>query len=1196
MSRAGQADAAGGVFRIVAATFLAIHALREQEVVGLRLPSDVGAVHLAFETDDPTDDLVATMSDGRRCFISAKRAAGNDRHLKDTVEGWVAQMRDVRPDDLLVLAAEDLKGPVRDLAEALQRRRDGRALAGRHDAAIAAVSQHVPPGILDDLLDRVRVLHIPSATGASHIQALLESMAGYLVEGGDGAAVVSLLSHSFNAQASTASASSIADWVQVIRKGSRPLIADGTGPAGMRLAASLAAGEEYQTALCTRRGRIDLTLLAEDLSPVTVDGLLDGLQVETGENKRSGGDDFLRVIRRWRRMLLVGQPGTGKSVALRELAADCASDPTAPLPILVHLPTLLRGDPDSVSVGAVIAAAAQRVIGQESRDALARWMRKEIDEGTAILLFDGLDECGPKAAWMAQQLKEVIAEVGPRVGVVVATRANAVKAAQRLELPRADLLPPSDLTETVNSVLDACAEARSGRGRVEGWLAVRRSWLSEARKQHAELFQVPLLAVLLALVCADTADAELPKGRARLLHAAVEQSVTRWESTRASATTRAWTQELDGAMLLDGYVVLGRLLDAGAEPSQEQALTALAEMLRDEDRWGLAPSRGRVVATDILRFWDEHVAVFVVNGSGRLSARSKVFTEIATAMWTLTATDDDIEDWLAEALPYTDSDGAIGLAAGLNGRVVDALLTVSGAVGSASTLLAELVSRGIIELTEEQEAQLLEQVKRAVERTIRGEEQPERTPREPSRLWFMLHGRTDGRAQAGWKYVELICALKLRPVHRSIRDEIIAGSALNDADAEMARALCALTDAECDGRNLDEHGIAAVTSVMEQPLPPDGELVRESRRRSAFVGGAPLPSGVAKVALGATRHLAVLPTDAARWTFEVSMKASGDDSAEIRSTLRAKRVDTRGWESEGNPLAPLLARHDDDRRHQALLEDTAALGSAHSPSSPHLERDHGWSLTAVGDLLQATKYGTVTWQEFARAFRHDAPAIRRDWLDAVADAYRIDKDQAAREAAWMLEQRHEATESEWVLDDNWFVMTMPTPTRRELTDEALAGLSPSQHEALLKALDADSDWLAWSAAEVLINIPTPTWDAVTLFRTDMTTWPLDRAALLYMVAILTAGEKGPELFAMAAQSPAPEYRIAARDSAAVGPALDQGGATYERLRRDPDLVVRDRSHRKDDPQAEYWTCRICRQRNDIETEDCPGCDEGTRPT
>lgn len=92
MSRAGQGDAVGGIFRVVAATFLAVHSLRGQPTAGLEPSGATRAVRLDFETDDATDDRVATMSDARQCFVSAKRAVGNDHHLKDTVLGWVGQM------------------------------------------------------------------------------------------------------------------------------------------------------------------------------------------------------------------------------------------------------------------------------------------------------------------------------------------------------------------------------------------------------------------------------------------------------------------------------------------------------------------------------------------------------------------------------------------------------------------------------------------------------------------------------------------------------------------------------------------------------------------------------------------------------------------------------------------------------------------------------------------------------------------------------------------------------------------------------------------------------------------------------------------------------------------------------------------------------------------------------------------------
>lgn len=1194
MSKAGQADAVGGVFRAVAATYLAVHALREQPVAGLNVPNDVHATRLDFETDDPTDDLVATMSDGSRCFISAKRAIGNDRHLKSTAEGWVAQMTTVQGADVLVIAAEELKGPVKDLPEALLRRRDGRDLAVRHQNAIAAVSNNVPAELHDDLLDRVRVLHIPMATGTSQTRALLESMASYLVEDGKGAAVVSLLMDAFHRQSGDASASTIENWVQTIQA-SRPLIADGAGPTGMRIAAGLAAIDEYKRVLTSRRGRIDLTLLAEDLPPVTVEDLIDGLRVETAENKRGDGDSFLRVIRRWRRMLLVGQPGTGKSVALRELAAQCASDALAPLPIVVHLPSLLQGNSGDLSTDALLHSAAERVVSPEVRPSLVRAMKHELDSGSAILLCDGLDECGPRAAWIAQQIKDVLDSLAPRVGIVLATRANAVAAATRLELPRVDLNPPEDLSTTVKSVLKTCADTRIHAGERQRWLAVRRKWIEDAREQHPELFQVPLLAVLLALICADTAEAELPKGRAVLLHSAVEQSVTRWESQRALAGSRPWAADLTRGMLLDGYVVLGRLLDSGAEPSRDDAAEALAIMLRDRDEWDLAPRRAREVAPEILRFWDEHVAVFVANASDRLSARSKVFTEIATAMWTLSATDDEIACWLAEVLPYTDSDGAIGLAAGLNQRVVECMLGAELG-GASSILLGELAVREVIELDEHQTTRLLEQVQRAVERAVAGDAEPDRTPREPSRLWSMLHGRSQ-KTQPASAYVELACSLRLfSSADRTARGAILAVANLSTVDAAIANALCALTDAKTDRRPLDKRGVELVKAVMDQPLPPDGELVQESRRRSAIVGGAPLPPGVAQVALEAVPHLSALPEGLGRWAFDVSMKASHGYGDTIRAALDAKGINTNEWWSERSPFRHLSAWRDaHDRYERMLLDDIASLARCNENLDSPPERDRYWSLTSIGDLLAATNYARVSVPEFSRAFVHDDLTTRRGWLDAIADAHCIDKTAAAREATWMLDQLSQSADLERGLDDHWFVASMTPQRGPSLNDGALATLTRQQHDAMLGSLRADSDWIAWSAAEVLINVPVPTWDAAELFATDMTGWPLHRAALLYMVAIVSAGDQRVEQFKSAAASESPDYRMAAKYSVSIRGDLDPGGSVDTQLRQDPDLTVRTRGSRNHEPAASYWTCNDCRTRNDLGTEDCPGCEKGTRP-
>lgn len=1192
MSRAGQGDAVGGVFRVVAATFLAVHSLRGQPTAGLEPSGATRAVRLDFETDDATDDLVATMSDARQCFVSAKRAVGNDHHLKDTVLGWVGQMAGLGDEDLLVLAAEDLTGVVKDLDEALRRRRDGRQPAERHRKAIAAVTQHVPPGLAETLLDRVRVLHIPSSTGTSLTRTLLESMAGYLVEDGDGAAVVSALSDSFAALAGDASASTEHDWLRAIGRGSRRVIADGAGPPGMRLAAELAAREAYVRALTAPRGRIDLTLLAEDLPPVTVDGLVDGLQVDLGQSKTDLGYGLVRAARRWRRMLLVGQPGAGKSVALRELAADCADDPHAPFPVHVRLPVLMRDSSEGVTVDALVAAAAGRLSDPSLRAALTRQMRQELDDGTALLLCDGLDECGARAAWMAQQLKDVADGLHPRAGLVVATRANAVAAADRLGLPRANLQTPNDLADTVDSVLEACARTRAdGPGRTD-WLAARRRWIADARQQHPELLKVPLLAVLLALVCADTPEADLPKGRALVLHAAVEQSVDRWELRRTSDPARPWAGELTPRMLLDGYVTL----DAGAAPTRAEALAALAGDLADPDRWALAPSAAREIAADVLRFWDEHVAVFVFDASNRLTSRSKVFAEIATAMWTLDAADEDLRAWLADALPWTDSDGAIALAAGLNRRVVELMLDPSDSTARlAGPLLADLAGRGIVALDDDQTGRLLQRLEDTAGRAAAGDGAPERGRREPGQLDRLLRPRR-GTSSPGWKHAELACSLPLKAAHRPARDAVLAAAALLPSEADTARAVCALTDADADNTPLDAEGLSAVEAVLARPLPPDGEYVRESRRRSAFVGGSPIGPGIAQVALLAAKHLDALPPDTARWAFDVSMKAPHGRSDNIRAALNAAGADTRRWWAERSPFRHAQWWNDEhDQYETELLKDIAALQSdaPRQPGGP--PRDDLWSLTASADLLEVTGYGTVSINDFARAFLRDTRAMRRGWLDALADAHRIDKDLAAWQAASIVRRKTADPGSGTGRDADWAMMTTPSPDGRKHAPHGATDLTPRQHAALVEALEADSDWLAWSAADVLINVPDPTWDVAALFDKDLTRQSVNRAALTRAVAIVSAGDQRLALFARAAASPAAEYRTAAQYCLSIRDDLNADGTVAARLAVDPDLTVRDDADRKREPAASYWTCLDCRRENDIDIEDCPGCDDGSRP-
>jgi hypothetical protein len=1188
LSRAGKANEVGSVFRCVVATHLAVHGLRGRPVSGLDLPAGVFPVRLDFETDDPTDDIRVTFSTGRRAYVSAKRKVSKGSPLKETIDGWVKQTPTLGPDGLLAIAGEEFVGPAKHLARALRRHRKGLPMESESErTALSVIDNLLPATVRDIVLDRARVLRLQGSTDSESFKDFLAALMDHVVDGEQGPQAVDVLSALLHRQAGQALGSGIDDWVAALNGAGLKVIADQGGPAGRRAAAKLAAVGAYRDRLQADAGRIDLSLLAEDLPPIVVEDLIDGLRIQV-EGERSS-DSLLKCLRRWRRMLIVGQPGSGKSVALREIAAQCAADPHAPVPIRVVLPRLMQSHPERWTIDALIDVATADVASNEQRVPLATYLVEELAQGRALILCDGLDECGTQAPWAAQQLSDILGTLHPRAGFVLATRANSQIPAARLGLPRVELEAPHSLSATVDRVLAACAETRVAEGDREAWLETRRAWLRDVRKEHDELLSVPLLAVLLALICARAADADLPKGRAALLHRAVQESVDRWEQTReAPGTDRPWSPALTTAILLDGFIVLGRLLDGGVAPPRAYALEVLSTMLADRDQWGMPPAQAREVAEQVLRFWDEHVAVFVVNAADELTTRSKVFAEIATAMWTTSCTHKHMTEWLTGALVYTDSDGAIALAAGLDSRTVDALLEL-GANGQpdATLMVADLVIRRTISLTSGQLDLIFDQLSADAIASLEGKVPPRRGPKNPPNRIPKLWDET--RDTGPWPFVQAACLLALPKESRGQRAGLIAASHLDHISETIAIALCALTDAAADDRSLGNQGAEAVNAALAIPTPPKTKLVKESRRRTAVIGGGRLAPGLDHVALAAADRLDELADDAGERAAQIAEHATGGIGDRIHAALRRAGIETnhRWREMFANSKK---WRDEYKARRATLLSD---IGSLAAPDRAPDEKDF-WSLTDIGDLLAATGYLSVGSREFNRAFIHDTAETRREWLDALAAAYGINKAAVAEQARY-LESKSEAADDVATENDDWFVAYVTPLVEPVLVDNLRDRLSTEQQQALLACLKADSDWIAYAAAQVLVYLEDTLWDCRELFATDMSAWPIDRAGLLYSVAMLTAGNQREEMLAEATTSDSVDYRYAARMTISIASQLDLDSMLMKTLRRDPDLAVRPKDARKESPVPAHWTCNECRSVNDLDVEDCPGCEDGVRP-
>ncbi|MFD7513819.1 NACHT domain-containing protein [Streptomyces niveus] len=1151
------------------------------------MPEGVWPVRLDFETSDPTDDIRVTFSDGRHAYVSAKRKIDRGRPLEETLTGWVDQVSTLGPDDLLVIAGEELVGPVKNLDRALRRHRAGlRMETGDESTALALLTDRLPSRVCGLVLDRARVLHLPGSTGAAPHRDLLAALMDLVVADAQGHRAVSALADLFHRQAGEALGSSAEDWVVALTASGVTVLPDQGGPVAMRLAARRKVVDAYCTRLTAEVGRIDLSLLADDLPPLVIDDLLGGLQIDREDERTS--PFLLQYLRRWRRMLIVGQPGSGKSVAVREIAAHCANHTDAPAPISVSLPRLLKGQPRRLTLDGLVDEALADITPDADRVLLAAYLHEEIGHGRVLLLCDGLDECGARAPWVAQQLEEILASLHRSCGFVVTTRTNALGAAARLGLPRVDLAPPKDLDATVDSILVACAEARIPEPDRAVFLATRRAWIKDAKKEHAHLLAVPLLAALLALVCANAPDADLPKGRAALLHRAVEQSVHRWERLRWTLDpARPWAPALTTGMLLDGFVTLGRLLDGEATPPAGRALASLTSMLRDSLRWAMPPAAAGEVAEDLLRFWDEHVAVFVVNGAGELTARSKVFAEIATAMWARSCGAEELRDWLRHALVHTDSDGAVALAAGLDSRTAEALLDVGETQREATLMVADLAARGVVTLSDSELERALDQLTDGALGALRGE--PVR-PRGPGRTPEFLPALWDKTRDTGpWPFVEAACLLALPPTQRRRRADLVELSELDDIAKSIAWALCALTDARTDGTLLSGAEIDTLRAVLALPLPQDSEMVQKGRHSWEMVGGGHLAPGLEQVALGAAERLVELPDDAGEYVFALATRTPVMVAETIYAALARAGFDTsRRWGNIAAQLRDWASGARDDRT--ALLSDLVSL---HGPC-PESPSGGFWSLTALGDLLAATGYSRSPAKEIDRAFSHDSAVERRAWLDATADAYGIGIGKAAVAAqACHLQQ----ITAPGALLDEWLVAGTPPLVKPSLIPGVGQVLTDAQQTALLACLEADSSWMAWSAANVLINLEggRVPWDGQELFDRDMTHWPRHRAALFYAVTIMTSGDRHPSLLTRAATSESADHRLAAGMLISAVPHLDPNGSIVEALRRDADLSVRPKDAHQATPNPTHWSCNHCRTIQVLDTEDCSGCDEGVRP-
>lgn len=1212
-SRAGQANEAGSVHRRGVAAYLAAHGLASWGLPAaghaVNGPSPIG---LGFETDQPTDDINCILSDGSRLFVSAKRACGNDRHLKNTVEQWVAQAATLNDGDRLVLATAEPKGIVKDLGTALLRRRVGSPTYPPKETEALRVLEGLlssePEIVRERVLDAAYVLKIDATeAGRSEFDVAAALLEGMIVPRRDGAKSIRALSEAMHTEAGKAFASGVDDWVRVLLAADVEVFADGQGPAGAVARARQAALEAYRAQLGRYDGVVDLSLLADDLPPLIVQDMAENLRVSVPDIARSDEQALLVLARRWTRMLLVGLPGAGKTTALRQLAARWARDCRAPIPILVSLrPVCRRCEYPGAVTLSVICEVATLDMESGQRADLAAALESACQEGRAVLLLDGLDECMNRRAVVTEGLRVMLESLPAETGVILATRSSGAPAAERLRLPTAQLETPRSLDDVLRQLLRHVAAVRVAEPQRDAWAANRIQWLEDTRKAHRDIGAVPLLATLLALVAADSTDEQLPNDRATLLMTAVHNSVRRWERHRLGSTEDIAIWPSDG-QLLDGYAALGHLLSVSGEVRAEDASACISAMLAS--RWDKAPGPAEELADRILWFWDEHVGVFIGTNAGTVVPRSRVFTEIAAAMWAKRLPDEALTHWVTTSLSEADQRLALLLAAEVEPRVMALLMADrdSAKLEVRTLLAAEALRRGVV-LASEQLESLLDRLASAAAAAysldratgsaipISTADKSERSDVEQSTPKAVTASNTTTATEHlalrdghGWTYTYELARLPLPRKLRHRRQALLDSLALSDEQRIVSQALCALSDAARDERPLDDEiETAAIRRLLDLPLPDKTDrLRREPRRRVVVPSTSCLLIGHVEAAVAAPRYLDVLDYYMAQRIRDIATWSSLGTYREVIRVLadRGHRFEKPAWQKALGGLTEFADPWD-------LEQELPFLRAVAQLSNDDVEMSvRSWRLLDLCDLCAVLDMEHADVEEFVKATTIDTDDVRQGWLCAAAVAAELDIAAVAAQARLAITERGD--------DDGWSTLDLLlAPASGPRRHPNGSPLSVPDQMALVAALSATSEWIAHSAAKLLSGAR-----GEQLRERLLEAMPRLPAPLRSLAAGLAC---------YAADDPVNE---AAQLLKLADPAACAGATRYLSLLLDPneqaesllararvtdDLTIRlaaiqDQQPVVADPPVTHWSCLRCAAYNDLAEVDCRHCDRGTRP-
>jgi formylglycine-generating enzyme required for sulfatase activity/energy-coupling factor transporter ATP-binding protein EcfA2 len=380
------------------------------------------------------------------------------------------------------------------------------------------------------------------------------------------------------------------------------------------------------------------------------------------------------------RVVVLGDPGSGKSTLLKHLALRLASEPDAPLPILVPLnayaDALSRADQNLEHYLAEhFAGLAQGIAG------LAPLFESALAQGRAVILLDGLDEVQRDRAHLVNKVEAFAREAVKRGNKVVVT--------SRIVGYRDSPLTPQDWalytlldfdraaieqfankwcrafeTSTLGDTPEARASAETER---RGLLEA-----IDANPGVAQLASNPLLLTILALI--KRQGVSLPNRRVELYELYLKTLITAWSKARA-LDRRPVGPPQD---YLQTIAVLGPLAlwlrkenPTAGLVTEERLIEWLTEFFKGED-WGLKQGAAMRQAREFLDSVRKYSNLLLERGQGRFGFIHLTFEEALAARGLVQAGQLKLDDSLAVIRQYLTDPGwreTILLAVGVWGLV-----------------------------------------------------------------------------------------------------------------------------------------------------------------------------------------------------------------------------------------------------------------------------------------------------------------------------------------------------------------------------------------------------------------------------------------------------------------------------------------------------------------------------------------------